>query len=165
MSGWSKKDLGIAAVTLAVANPVIAVIGLVIVGVLFAVVYATLVIFGLVSALIYGAFGLILVWLIGSASKTALENHWWIVLIIPVFFVFGWFSDRMGSLGLNWLPSHISQNVVFTQNTWANGSQVTVYGPWLIALIAFVVAALAFVVSINTHKKFWWVGHKRRCHR
>jgi len=55
---------------------VIAVIGLVIVGVLFAVVYATLVIFGLVSALIYGAFGLILVWLIGSASKTAIEYHW-----------------------------------------------------------------------------------------
>jgi hypothetical protein len=147
------KSLGIGSVVaLAVANPALAVIGLIFGGVLFAILYTTLVIFGLVSALVYGAFGLILVWLIGSFSKTWLEAHGWIVLIIPVFFVFGWFSDRMGSLGLN-LLSFTKNQVVISHDAWVpNGGAVAMYGSVIVAVLMFF-GALLVIATFTALRK------------
>jgi hypothetical protein len=129
--------LGLAATI--VTNPVIFFVLAGIFVALFAISYATILVYGMVSALIYGGVGLLIVFLGG---RTILEKHFWLIFLPVAGLGFGWFSDNRAIFGLSLKPM-VSQNVVIAQNTFMNGQQTTVFGSLFVAGIGLLVAMLA----------------------
>ena len=134
-------------------------------GIIFAVVFIAslsfLVFYGLVSALIYGFGAFLLVAFVGLLmGKENLQNHWHsflaFVALVPAAMLFGWFSDRMGSLGLSLIPM-TSQQFALNQNAWDAGTTVMVSGAYVIAFVALGLAifasALVYVKSIKKHRR------------
>jgi F0F1-type ATP synthase membrane subunit a len=120
--------------------------------IVFAVAFTTLVVYNLVSAVIYAIGGLVFVWLLGSLSKNLLENHWWITLMVPALLLFGFISDRVSVL--SWLPMRISQNVLLTYQSWSDGVSVTLVGPFFVAIVLAVIVALVILVAAVKSKRF-----------
>jgi len=123
------------------ASPELLIALLVVIGIVFAIFYVTLLIFGLVSAIIYGSVGVLLVVL---AGKNNVEKHFWLLLFIPIFFVFGWISDRSKALGLS-LTHYANIKIVISQNALINGLPSYVVIP-VFALAAFVIALVILII-------------------
>jgi hypothetical protein len=136
----SKSNLGLfGIIAMIVSNPILFfVLAGIFVG-LFAVSYATLVLWNMVSALIYGGIGLLVVFL---AGRNILEKHFWLIFIPIAGFGFGWFSDNRGIFGLSLVPM-INQNVVIAQNAVVSGQATTIFGSLFVAMIGLIVAVLA----------------------
>lgn len=157
----SVKEWGLTFLAQILASPILLAVSLITVAVLFIIAYATLVVFGLVSAVLYGAGGLILIWIIGSASPQTLSDHWYIVLIVPALFIFGLISDRVSSLGLSLVPT-IEQGLTLSYNDVATGASVVVYGPYMVAVLSLVASIIALISTILLKRKFWWVGRRKK---
>jgi len=153
------RDLALGALAaVVIANPIILAITLIFGAVLFFAGYALLVSLGVVSAMIYALFGFGFVWLIGTFSKTALEKHWWLIFIIPVFFVFGWMTDHAVMFSTLSLTGWTSESFVLTQNSWLDGLPVSMTGYLLVGLVAAVSAVMVLgTMLVKTKKKYRWV--------
>lgn len=157
----SAKEWGLTFLASVLASPLLLALSLIAVAIIFIVGYITLAIFGLVSAVIYAAFGLGVIWLIGMVDKVALKKYPWIIAIVPILFVFGYIADHLPNLGLSLIPA-INQSYVIGRQNIYDGDAVLLFGPYVVAVIAIVMAAVSLILSVKINNRYWWVGRKKR---
>ena len=153
----SAKEWGVVALAGILASPILLSISLIIVAVVFIIGYVTLLLFGLVSAVIYAAIGLGLVWLLGKLSVDFLKKYPYIILIVPAMFIMGYIVDHT-TLTMLSFASRINSEVSFASMQVDNADYVLIAGPYLVAIVALVVAVLVLALTLTkTKRKYKWV--------
>ena len=154
----STKQWGAVALAEIIASPILLAIALIVCAVVFIAGYITLLLLGLVSAVIYALFGMGLVWLTGAFSRKTLEKHPQIIFIVPMLFLFGLVVDHLPNLAMLSLADWIGSDIVIAQNSWFSALPVALPGYMLFAVIALVVAvAVLAVMVVHIKRKYWWV--------
>lgn len=152
----SYKQWGTVAFASILASPILLAISMICLAVVFIIGYVTLAMFGLVSAVIYGAFGMFILWGIGKYSKSALKKYSWLVAIVPIGFVVGLVADNAPIMQMSMLQK-INTNVTLVSNEVVGNSVVTVVGPYLIATFALILAMVALLTQTS-----WFTKHAKK---
>jgi hypothetical protein len=146
------KSLGLVFLAQIMANPILLAVSLIAGAVLFIVSYVTLMILGLVTAVLFAMVGLGLVWLIGRVSSETLRTHWYIMLIVPAAFLIGLVADRV-PMGLSMIPI-INQNYILAPNAVTGGESASLFGPYVVATLALMMAVLALLLQVSGKKNY-----------
>jgi hypothetical protein len=149
----SAKGWGLVFLAQIMANPILLAVSCIAGSILFIVSYVTLLLLGLVTAVLFALVGLALVWLIGKVSAETLRTHWYIMLIVPGAFLIGLAADRI-PLGLSMIPL-VNQNYLLAPNAVTGGEGSSLFGPYVVATLALLMAAFALLLQVTGKKNYW----------
>lgn len=127
------------------ANPIVLVVLLVFFGVVFAVGYAILWLYGLVTAAILFLGGVVFLYLVGKVSPNSLKNP--VLILIPVGLgAFGYVADHVPSFHLASLSGLQADNEILV----VGGVSL---GPTLLIAVVAVAILVVVVAAVATRKK------------